>query len=134
MIDIENAIFTKVANELKAQYPDIYVTGEYVRTPPSFPCVSIEEKSNIPLTVTRTSSSNENHVALMYEVNIYSNKQAGRKTECKAVAQIADEAFERMGFTRSMLSPTPNLDDATIYRITGRYQAVADAKQVIYRR
>jgi len=29
-----------------------------------------------------------------------------------------------MGFTRTMLNPMPNASDATIYRITGRYQAI----------
>ena len=93
MIDIENAIFTEAASELKAQYPDIYVTGEYARTPPSFPCVSIEEKSNIPLTTTRTSSSNENHAILMYEVNVYSNKQVGRKTGTNCAAVLIAKTF-----------------------------------------
>ena len=70
---------------------------------------------------------------LMYEVNIYSNLKTGRKTECRALAKVIDDAFAAMGFDRVMLNPIPNLEDATIYRIVARYEAVADAKNTIYR-
>ena len=43
MIDIENEIFTRIVTELRSRFPDINVYGEDVRTPSSFPCVSIVE-------------------------------------------------------------------------------------------
>lgn len=134
MIDVESEIFNKVSTALKEKYPNTYVTGEYLRTPPSFPCVSIEERDNSSLRSTQTSSSLENHVVLMYEVNVYSNKKSGKKAECRALISVVDEEFMRLGFNRRMLNPIPNLEDATIYRITARYQAVADKNHVIYRR
>ena len=42
MIDVENEIFTKVATELRTQFPKVNVYGEDVRSPSSFPCVSME--------------------------------------------------------------------------------------------
>lgn len=133
MIDVENEIFTEIAKAVRGEFPKAYVTGEYVRTPPSFPCISIEERDNYPFRRTQTSTSLEKHAVIMYEVNVYSNKKSGKKSECKAITKVIDETFERLGFYRRMLTPVPNLEDATIYRITGRYQAVVGDNKVVYR-
>ena len=134
MIDIENEVFDSVATEVRTKYPDSYVVGEYVKTPPKFPCVSLVEMDNRSYQQTEDSGSVENHASLMYEVNIYSNKTVGKKMECKAIAALVDERMLALGFARTMLQPIPNLDDATIYRMVGRYSAVISKDKVIYRR
>ena len=134
MIDIENDIFNTVAKEVRAKYPDIYMVGEYVKTPPKFPCVSLVEMDNQSYQRTEDSGSSENHASVMYEVNIYSNKAIGKKSECKEIATVIDEQMLALGFARTMLQPIPNLDDATIYRMVGRYSAVISKNKAIYRR
>lgn len=134
MIDVESQVFSKIATRLRETFKGIYVTGEYVKTPSSFPAVSLIEMDNVPLRRTQTSDSVENHVELMYELNVYSNKATGKKTECKKIASVVDNEMATMGFTRTMLNPIPNMDDATIYRILGRYKAVVSTENVIYRR
>ena len=134
MIDIENEVFNAVATVLRAEYPKIYVVGEYVKTPPKFPCVSLVEMDNQNYQRTEDSGSSENHVSVMYEVNIYSNKSVGKKSECKNIAALIDEQMLALGFARLMSQPIPNLDDATIYRMVGRYSAVISKDKVIYRR
>ena len=134
MIDIENEVFNTVAKAVRAKYPDIYMVGEYVKTPPKFPCVSLMEMDNQSYQQTEDSGSSENHASLMYEVNVYSNKTVGKKAECKAIAAVIDEQMLALGFARTMLQPIPNLDDATIYRMVGRYSAVISKNKVIYRR
>jgi hypothetical protein len=134
MIDVENDIFNDVATAVRTKYPDIYMVGEYVKTPPRFPCVSLVEMDNQSYQGTEDSGSVENHASLMYEVNIYSNKQVGKKAECRAIAALIDERMLVLGFARTMLQPIPNLDDATIYRMVGRYSAVISKDKVIYRR
>ena len=134
MINIENEIFSIVANAVRTAYPDAYVVGEYVKAPSRFPCISIEEKDNTAYDKTQTSGSLENHADLMYEVNIYSNKTSGKKSECKAIASLIDNEFATLGFSRTMLQPIPNLDDATIYRITGRYEGVVSKENYVFRR
>lgn len=124
MIDAENEFFTAVATELRAAFPGIFVTGEYVREPASFPCVSIEEKNNAVWRNTRTGTSLENHATVMYEVNVYSNLINGKKQEAKAIMAVADEVFARLNMSRIMTSPVPNLADATIYRLTARFQGI----------
>jgi hypothetical protein len=67
-------------------------------------------------------------------LNVYSNKKSGKKSECKAIASLIDDEMAALGFSRSMLQPIPNMDDATIYRMTGRYRAVVSKDKIIYRR
>ena len=90
--------------------------------------------SNTAYDRTQTSGSVENHASLMYEVNVYSNKQSGKKSECKAIATLIDNELATLGFSRTMLQPIPNMDDATIYRMTGRYTAVISKEKTLYRR
>lgn len=134
MINIESEIFNIIAKVVREKYPDIYITGEYVKIPPKFPCVSLIEMDNSVYTKTQSSDSVENHAELMYELNVYSNKKSGKKSECKAIASLIDDELAALNFSRTMLQPIPNMDDATIYRILGRYRMVASKDKQIYRR
>ena len=134
MIDVENEIFSKIAESVRAVYPSAFVSGEYVRTPSKFPHVSLIEMSNTAYERTQSSGGVENHASLMYEVNVYSNKKSGKKSECKAIATLIDNELAALGFSRTMLQPIPNMDDATIYRMTGRYTAVISKDKKLYRR
>ena len=81
MIDIETEVFSIVSAEVRKKYPKIYMTGEYVKSPPSFPCLSLIETDNQVYRNTRDSGCIENHAQVLYEVNVYSNKTSGKKTE-----------------------------------------------------
>ena len=134
MINIENEIFNDVSTKVRTSVPDIYMSGEYVKSPPTFPAVSLVEMDNTHYTFTQTSSEMENHADVMYEVNVYSNKKVGKKSECKKIIALIDKEMTAMGFTRTMLQPIPNMDDATIYRMVARYKAIVSKNNVIYRR
>jgi hypothetical protein len=134
MINVENEIFDRVASAVKKVYPSVFMSGEYIRTPSKFPFVSLIEMSNTAYDKTQSSAGLENHALLMYEVNVYSNKTSGKKSECKAIAALIDNELATLGFSRTMLQPIPNMDDATIYRMTGRYTAVISKDKKLYRR
>ena len=131
MIDIENDIFSYVATKVRDAHTGIYVAGEYVNAPPSFPAVSIIQNGNSVLQRMRTVNI-ENAVSVMFEVNIYSNKVTGKKAEAKSIAETLDNAFAEIGFTRTMCNQVANFADATIYRIVCRYEAVIDKNYMIY--
>lgn len=131
MIDLENDVFDTVAKALRNAYAGIFVTGEYVPTPPKFPAVSIVEADNRVVERMRTLNI-ENAASVMFEVNIYSNKASGKKSEAKAIAATLDAEFAKIGFTRTMKNQVPNLNDATIYRIVCRYEAIVDKDLWIY--
>lgn len=134
MIDIESEVFNIVSKATRAKYPKIYMTGEYVKSPPSFPCVSLIETDNQIYRNTRDSGNIENHAQVLYEVNVYSNKTSGKKAECKAIIAFIDIQMEALGFTRTLMNPVPNEEDATVYRMVARYRAIVSKEKVIYRR
>ena len=134
MIDAEQEIFSEISAKVRAKYPKIFMTGEYVSAPSSFPCVSLVEIDNATFRNSQTQSGQENHVAVTYELNVYSNKKTGKKAECKEIAAFIDRLLMERNFTRMLLEPIPNTQDATIYRMLGRYRAVIDKNHTIYRR
>lgn len=131
MIDSENEVYTRIARVLRDKFPGINIAGEYVNAPSSFPHVSITQSDNSVVSEQMTGSAEMAQV--MFEINIYSNKADGRKTECKAIAKVIDDVMFRMNFKRMALTPIPNMEDATIYRIVARYRAMTDGKY-FYRR
>lgn len=132
MIDIENELFSKIKNQLEKDYKTIAVYSEAIRTPIVFPCVSIVEEDNYTFTKTQDSFSNENHVNVMYEVNVYSNKTTGKKSEAKKILAKVDDTMILLGFTRMNKFPVI-MDDATIYRVVARYRGVVSQNNTIYR-
>jgi hypothetical protein len=134
MIDIETEIFNIVSTAIRNEYPEIYMVGEYVKSPPTFPCISLIETDNQVYRNGRDSGSIENYAQILYEVNVYSNKTSGKKSECKEIINLINSKMETLGFTRTLLTPIPNEDDATIYRMTARYRAIVSKNKTIFRR
>lgn len=133
MIDVESKIYTPIAVALRDAFSGVFVTGEYVKAPSSFPHASIVEMDNYTSTDRMDTSSTEQFSTLMYEVNVYSNKTTGKKTECKEIMAFIDDLMYKMNFKRLSLAPVPNMDDATIYRMTARYRVETDGTN-LYRR
>lgn len=130
MTQIENEIFTELYNLLTTKYSGIYVTGEYTPTPDKFPCVFIEEADDYTLSL---NGSNKGEVSgVMFEINVFSNLQNGRKSECKKIINTIDEHLTVRGFSRTMCSPVQNIDPA-VYRMVARYTASL-YNETIYRR
>lgn len=141
MIDIENYIQTAVydaiqyAIEHDSSFPqEVDVTGEYVKEPATLPHVSIIEMDNYVDRRTRTQDCGEEFAVLTYEVNVYSNLLSGKKSQAKQIFQVVDTALEKLNFRRIAYQPVPNLMDATIYRLFGRYQVNVDKNETLYRR
>lgn len=133
MIDIERQIYTPIADALRKQFRGISVSGEYVNAPPKFPYVSIVEQDNYMSTNRLDSGSSEKFATVMYEVNVYSDKAGSKKTVCREIMGFIDKMLYARNFTRISLSPVPNLENGTIYRLNARYRAETDGKN-IYRK
>ena len=133
MIDIERQIYTPIADALRKQFKGISVSGEYVNAPPKFPYVSIVEQDNYTTVPHMDSSDEERFATVMYEVNVYSDKAGSKKSVCREIMGLIDKMFYMRNFTRISLSPIPNLENGTIYRLNARYRAETDGK-TIYRR
>mgnify|MGYP000296376232 CR=1 FL=1 len=127
MIDVESQIYTPIAEALRAQFPGILVSGEYVNAPTRFPYVSLVEEAHMD------SGDTERFATLMYEVNVYSDKAGGKKSVCRKIMRFVDNLMYAKNFRRISLSPVPNLENATIYRLVARYKAETDGT-TLYRR
>ena len=130
MIDIESQVFTPIAQAVRSQFPGSFVTGEYVKAPNQFPHVSIVEADNYTTIRHLDTSTEEKLSTIMYEVNVYSNKTSGKKSECRQIIGLIDHMMYCRNFTRISMTPVPNLEDATIYRITARYRAETDGTRL----
>lgn len=128
MIDIEPEVFDTVKKRVTGKFPEVDMASEYVPVPSRFPHVSLYEADNHVFSGTQDTSHTERHAVLMYQADAYSNKVSGKKTECRKIMAELDAAMSDMGFTRTSMTPVPNMNDATIYRLTARYTALADEK------
>ena len=131
MIDCENEVYTRVATVLREKFPGIDIAGDYMKAPSSFPHVSITQSDNAVISGRMTGSAEMAQV--MFEVNVYSNKAEGKKTECKTIMNEIDKTLFAMNFKRLALTPVPNMEDATIYRLVARYRVATDGTH-FYRR
>lgn len=123
MINVENIVFNTVANALRDEFSNIFVSGENIAAPSSFPAATIVEMDNSVYEWSIDSSSPENHAVLMYQVDAYSNKTSGRKAETKKIISNIDSTMLELGFVRISCSPMVNID-SSIYRMVARYRAV----------
>lgn len=133
MINKRNEVFTRVKNFVLANRTDVYITSEYVNTPRTFPHISIEQTDSYTPLERETNSSVEKYAVITFTINVYSNKENGKIEECYKLMELVDTAFRGLNFRRLSLTVIPNLDNASIGRLTARYQVEAD-ENGFYRR
>lgn len=134
MIDYLNEIFTAVAVPLRQAHEGITVTGEYTRMPSKFPAATLDEVANVTVDELEDSSVAEKYSSLTYRLQVFSNKQSGKKAEARAIFATADNTMRGLGFRRITYTTTPEIYESTIYSITATYEAIAGADGVIYKR
>ena len=133
MIDVESKVFQKCADAFRAAYPNGYIAGEYVPQPPKFPAVSLVEMDNSVDNRAIDNGDIENAVNVMYQVDVYSNLNTGKKAQTKAIIALLDEALAGYRFVRTFCNPVQNFNDATIYRMTARYTRRITNQDEIYK-
>lgn len=121
MLDKENEIYTRVYNKVIAEFPNADMDSSYQPYPSSFPHVTLYQSDSYTPSERTDSSLMPKFAVVSFEVNVYSNKKNGRKQECKKIMSIIDDEMHRMNFTRIVLTPIPDMNDASIYRLTARY-------------
>ncbi len=134
MLDKCNEVFTNVATSVRDNHIGTTVTGEYVRNPSKFPAVTLDETQNVMVDRLEDSSNEEQFAGVTYRVQVFSNKQSGKKAEARAIFATVDAEMRRMGFRRVTYTTTPEIYDSTIYNITATYEAVISAAGYVYKR
>ena len=133
MIDIENRIIAAVSERLAAKWPGMRLHSEEMRYPAKFPCAELYEMDNYVLESARDSGDIENFAQVTFQAAAYSNLSSGRKRQCREIFSEIDAEMARQGFIRTSAQPI-SMADATVYRLVGRYTAIADRDGTIYGR
>lgn len=128
MIDIEKEIFNEIFEALDDYNSNIDCSNDFVNEPSTFPHVSVEEIDNAPYNM--DNGDTERMAQLTYEVNIYTNNSGKKKSTAKAIFDVVDAVMYKRNFTRMAMTPIPNRDKPTIYRIVARYRAISDGTNI----
>lgn len=134
MIDVNNEVFTTVAKAVRDDHAGTTVIGENTRKPSKFPTVTIDESENVMVDRLEDSSKEEKFAGVSYRLQVFSNKQSGKKAEARAIFATADAEMRRMGFQRVTFTTTPEIYESTIYQINATYEAVVSAAGYVYKR
>ena len=134
MIDVNNEVFTTVATAVRNSHAGVTVIGESTRKPSKFPTVTLDETENVMVDRLEDSSKEEKFVGVTYKLQVFSNKQSGKKTEAREIFATADAEMRRMGFQRVTFTVTPEIYESTIYQINATYEAVVSAAGYVYQR
>ena len=133
MIDKENEVFTRVAEAVAAEFPDANIDSSYQPVPSGFPHVSLYQYDSYTPRELQDNRLLPKYEAIYFEAQVYSNKTEGRKQECKKIMEIICDTMSRMNLRRTILTPVPNQNDSSIYRMTARFEGVA-SEDAFYRR
>lgn len=134
MIDFNNEIFTNVAKAVRDNHVSVAVSGEYTRKPSKFPAVALDEISNVMVDWLEDSSNEEKFAGVNYRLQVFSNKESGKRAEARAIFATADAEMRRLGFRRMTYTITPEIYESTIYQITATYEGIISASGNVYKR
>ena len=116
-----NAIYTRIVNEIKAEYPKAYCTSRYVAKPSTFPTCYIHEIDNTrPIQNTQLDFQDVQYESV-FEIQVVSNKANTAATEAYGIAALAEAAMSGLFFRR--FSQT-NVDKGDTFTIISRYRRV----------
>jgi hypothetical protein len=96
--------------------------------------VTLDETQNVMVDRLEDSTNEEKFAGVTYRLQVFSNKQSGKKAEARAIFATADAEMRRMGFRRVTYTTTPEIYDSTIYSISATYEAVVSTAGYVYKR
>lgn len=134
MIDFNNEVFTTVATAVRDNHAGATVIGEYTRKPSKFPTVTLDETQNVMVDRLEDSSNEEKFAGVVYRLQVFSNKQNGKKEQAREIFATADAEMRRMGFRRVSYTTTPEIYKSTVYEITATYEAIVSRDGYVYAR
>lgn len=121
MIYSRNAIYTRVANAIKAGYPNAYCTSRMVASPAKFPAILIHEiDRNRPIQNTQLDFQDVQYESV-FEIQVVSNKANTAATEAYSIMDLAKAAMSELYYRE--FSET-NIDRSDTFTIVGRFRRV----------
>lgn len=116
-----NAIYTRVVNAIKAEYPEAYCTSRYVAKPSTFPACYIHEIDNTrPIQNVQLDFQDVQYESV-FEIQVVSNKANTAASEAYDIMELVESAMSNMYFRR--FSQT-NVDRGDTFTVIARYRRV----------
>ena len=116
-----NAIYTRVVNAIKADFPNAYCTSRMVASPAKFPAILIHEiDRNRPLRNTQLDFEDVQYESV-FEIQVVSNKANTAATEAYDIMELARAAMSGLYYRE--FSET-NIDRSDTFTIVGRFRRV----------
>lgn len=116
-----NAIYTRVANAIKADYPNAYCTSRMVASPAKFPAILIHEiDRSRPIQNTQLDFQDVQYESV-FEIQVVSNKHNTAATEAYSIMDLAKAAMSGLYYRE--FSET-NIDRSDTFTIVGRFRRV----------
>lgn len=116
-----NAIYTRVVNAIKAEYPNAYCTSRYVAKPSTFPACYIHEIDNTRPVQNVQLDFQDVQYESVFEIQVVSNKANTAASEAYDIMELAESAMSNMYFRR--FSQT-NVDRGDTFTVIARYRRV----------
>lgn len=121
MISIAD-VFEYVAEAIQTEKPNTYLTSVYERIPAEFPCVMIRRIGVIRPLQNINLTMDDSQRRISYEVQVVSNKEGVAQSECRELADIVENAFNKIYFIMDMNEPID--EESNNYRIVLRFHRV----------
>jgi hypothetical protein len=120
---------------MDSPYSNAYVDAEIANVPPRFPAVYVIQTDSFEPRNARSSSRQELFNHITFDIEVYSNKASGKKSEAKAIMKIIDDVMRLDGFRRTDLNfvdLTETTNNTVVARLLSRYTAEVDSTGRIY--
>lgn len=130
MIDVFNALWRELKQAVQTEYPDLKIFPASTQSPAAFPCLTVEEYGNVPV---HLDNGDEMFSRISWRVQVFSNKQSGRRQEANAILNLVDQWLYAHNFTRRSRTEKPELYSSTICQMTATYDAEVDVNGYLYR-
>lgn len=131
MNDFSHPIDTAVAQSLRTAFPGVRVLGEYQSTPAQFPCVTVEEVSNLP--AGQDNGPREPRSRITYRVQVFCLREEGGKEQARAMLAMVSDTLSALNFTRKSYTTQNQRYRASFYTMTATFEAEVDENGVLYR-
>lgn len=125
-----NQIYTRVRTAVLAVASTAFITSTYTPTPSKFPAVFVREVGKFTPTKCISLGNTEDVKEVTIEVQIYSNKTSGAKTEADGILSAIETALKTAYFYEISAAPIDNAD-SSLYRLVARFRRIVGGAETI---
>lgn len=116
-----NAVYTRLADAIRAVYPSAYCTSRLVAKPPSFPACYIHEiDRSRPIDYTQLDFQDVQYESV-FEIQIASAKANTSASEAYSIMDIAKQTFSDLYYREFTET---NIDTGDTFTVIGRFRRI----------